>query len=1650
MSARILTSTLRSARPFAPHHVHILRRTLFGPFGKPPPPPPPPAPVAKTALDEPELAKTKQMVKDLFKDKPDAVNAIVKFAKVMEESGVDVSAGKLPGPMQLMKLAGNSKFREAYAEVESELQKSGVDMRSKGEIVSARTQADFEPEMDAAYARRACTLMRHARPAPTPRNISSSRNTRMANVNNARYCGITWKPSTLNPRPNLYVVIYRDGSEVQRTHTIKHDLSPKWEYTATIPSDPPSSIISLRLFHDSLVRDKCLGAVDTNIAELLKHCGSDGEAKVVELELKGVDGKLKGRPGGTVSVKLMRDIEAAALAVKTTPKNMADIGLGTKASAVMETGGIVAHSASTASGLELALGLVTSKLEILIGIGDEIATIHPYANAAWKILTSVYQAVKKQQTTDDKLVKLVEIMVDAYSFVEDVGSSPQKMKRLEDKALAIVQHTVKCAEFIQNYTANASGFSGRVMHSILNNAEERIDELSAAFLELKDALDKRLQMESFLILGTVERSETLKQLKPVDMSATLRPLCLKGTRRKMLQDITEWVNDPAASSNVVWLSGVAGSGKSTISTTASESLRASNQLGAFLFFDRNDSSRSDPGSVIRTIAYKLGLSNPPVGSIISGVIHRDPAVVDAPIRTQFKTLLLDPLTSVEQHIPRPILIVLDALDECGDPRSRAALLSLLANEFRKLPRIVRLLITSRRDPDIVEEFRDRFTGMHLNTGVASSDDVELFLRHELVQIQEHKNLASTWPGEQNIRHLVNLAGGLFIWAATAIRFVDDYGPDEQLEILIAQDATQSFNLDDLYGIAMEHSGPWVQNKRFAQDARAVLACVVLGRVPMTDKTMDMILGNETSGDILKYLGCVVQWSRGKEARTLHASFADYLMDPSRSGGRPWSIDPKTNHHPLSLGCLRILNNELKFNICGLEDSYLLNVDVPDIARRVAESISPQLAYSSCFWFNHVQVTPFDDIILKAIAQLLHHKFLYWLEVLSLLGRIASTTTGLKVAANYAKGQDKDLPDFAADSIKFVAGFAPVIAQSVPHIYLSALSFAPRGSTIAKQFSTLFPQNLMFQSTSGDQWPTIQKILRGHENEVHSVDFSPDGSRIASGSMGWAVHVWDAETGMLVAGPFEGHTDEVASVNFSPDGSRIVSGLHDNTVRVWDAQTGALVAGPFQGHTGEVNSVNFSSDGGRITSGSDDKTVQIWNAYTGARVAGPFEGHTNWVMSVNFSLDGTQIVSGSFDNTVRVWNAYSATLVAGPFEGHTNNDNMVRVWNTQTGALIAGPFEGHTLEVVSVHFSLDGARIASGSADNTVRIWDAHTGALVAGPFEGHTQAVFSVQFSPDGTRIASGSNDKTVRIWDAQPRTVVELAGPFEGHSNWVNFVHFSPDGSRIVSGSYDNTVRVWNAHTGALVGGPFEGHNNWVKSVNFSPDGSQIASGSDDNTVCIWDAHTGILVAGPFEGHTDSVTSVNFAPDGTQITSGSKDKTVCVWDTQTGLLVAGPFEGHTDRVTSVHFSPDGARIMSGSYDNMVRVWNAQTGALVAGPFEGHTNWVRSVYFSPDGSRIASGSFHCTVRVWDAHTGVLVAGPFEGHTDSVNSVNFSPDGSQIISGSWDHTIRMWDAQTGALVAGPFEGHTDRVTSVHFSPDGARIVSGSADHAIRGR
>jgi WD40 repeat protein len=579
----------------------------------------------------------------------------------------------------------------------------------------------------------------------------------------------------------------------------------------------------------------------------------------------------------------------------------------------------------------------------------------------------------------------------------------------------------------------------------------------------------------------------------------------------------------------------------------------------------------------------------------------------------------------------------------------------------------------------------------------------------------------------------------------------------------------------------------------------------------------------------------------------------------------------------------------------------------------------------------------------------------------------------------------------------------------------------------------------------------RNILKGHQGEVCSVAFSPDGKTIVSGSADNTIRLWDT-TGKPIGQPLQGHQGEVCSVAFSPDGKTIVSGSRDKTIRLWDT-TGKPIGQPLKGHQGEVCSVAFSPDGKTIVSGSTDNTIRLWDT-TGKLLGQPLQGHQAEVYSVAFSPDGKTIVSGSSDKTIRLWDT-TGKPIGQPLQGHQaevysvafspdgktivsgSRDNTIRLWDT-TGKPIGQPLKGYQHWVISVAFSPDGKTIVSGSRDNTIRLWDT-TGKLLGQPLQGHQDFVISVAFSPDGKTIVSGSADNTIRLWDTTGKPIGQ---PLQGHQAEVYSVAFSPDGKTIVSGSSDKTIRLWDT-TGKPIGQPLQGHQGDVRSVAFSPDGKTIVSGSRDKTIRLWDT-TGKPIGQPLQGHQAEVYSVAFSPDGKTIVSGSIDNTIRLWDT-TGKPIGQPLQGHQAEVYSVAFSPDGKTIVSGSRDKTIRLWDT-TGKPIGQPLQGHQGEVCSVAFSPDGKTIVSGSTDNTIRLWDT-TGKPIGQPLKGHQVQVCSVAFSPDGKTIVSGSFDNTIRLWDT-TGKPIGQPLKGHQDFVISVAFSPDGKTIVSGSSDKTIR--
>jgi WD40 repeat protein len=243
----------------------------------------------------------------------------------------------------------------------------------------------------------------------------------------------------------------------------------------------------------------------------------------------------------------------------------------------------------------------------------------------------------------------------------------------------------------------------------------------------------------------------------------------------------------------------------------------------------------------------------------------------------------------------------------------------------------------------------------------------------------------------------------------------------------------------------------------------------------------------------------------------------------------------------------------------------------------------------------------------------------------------------------------------------------------------------------------------------------------------SVAFSLDGRTLASGSMmDETIKLWDTKTGRELAA-LKGHQNSVTSVAFSPSEMVLASGSKDKTVKLWDAKTGQELA-TLRGHQNSVTSVAFSLDGRTLASGSEDKTIKLWDAKTGQALA-TLKGHKNEITSVALSPDGRTLASGSLDGTIKLWDMKSgqefATTkehmsivfsIAFSQDGRTLAggcyDKSVKLWDAKTGLELA-TLKGHTDVVTSVAFSSDGRTLASGSSDRTIKLWRGATDEEVA-------------------------------------------------------------------------------------------------------------------------------------------------------------------------------------------------------------------------------------------------------------------------------------------------------------------------------------------------
>jgi hypothetical protein len=510
--------------------------------------------------------------------------------------------------------------------------------------------------------------------------------------------------------------------------------------------------------------------------------------------------------------------------------------------------------------------------------------------------------------------------------------------------------------------------------------------------------------------------KVLELLKPASMNASTRQLCLDGTRVDLKEQLIDRLSRPSDSLHceMVWLLGLAGAGKSTLLNSIADHFSSLHQCGAFVFFDRSDPVNSDPSRVIPTLAYHLAQFSPVFAKKLDEQIQARRDILRSSLDAQFQTLLEEPSKAVAGLANHPhIIIVIDGLDECGAEKSRKGLLEILSKRIQMLPPLFRILVASRNEKDIHSAFSQPSVNVErvpLRTDDdTTARDIAEFFRQRLASIARDSGLRSDWPGSRVIDQLTECAGGLFIWASTAVGFIEGGLPDGRLRIVLntSMQGESLAKLDELYQLTLAH-----QFESFLahelETLREVLGAIVVARERLTDDVLCQLLGLELSTvqGILSRLRSLLQWSSGEPIRVLHASFPDFLGDCGRCKDSRWCIDESAHHSRLATACFGIMHDRLHFNICGLETSYCKNKAIDRIDERVDENITADVMYGCQYWGEHLDLGVTAGLNTAdfpgKIKTFLREQFLFWLEVFSLTDCLYAVPTILGVAAGWCK------------------------------------------------------------------------------------------------------------------------------------------------------------------------------------------------------------------------------------------------------------------------------------------------------------------------------------------------------------------------------------------------------------------------------------------------------------------------------------------------------------------------------------------------------------------------------------------------------------------------------------------------------------------------
>jgi hypothetical protein len=482
------------------------------------------------------------------------------------------------------------------------------------------------------------------------------------------------------------------------------------------------------------------------------------------------------------------------------------------------------------------------------------------------------------------------------------------------------------------------------------------------------------------------------------------PTCLQNTRVDLLQDIYNWA-DGQDERYIFWLNGLAGTGKSTIARTVARRYFDQKRLGASFFFARGGGDVGNAIKFVTSIAIQLASSVSAVRQHIYSAISEHSDISSLSFRDQWQMLVLTPLSKLEDNNRNTsYVLVVDALDECDDNRNIGLILQLLADGRALKAAKLRVFLTSRPEVPIrygfskIPDAGHKDFILHNISRLIVDQDISVFLKYNLEIVAQECSLYVGWPGEEAIRCMVQIANGLFIWAATACRFVREgqQFAAKRLETILKGSGSvitaPEEHLNDIYITVLEHSIPSGYTDEEKKEAYVTLG-QVLGSIailssPLSVSSLSRLLSlpieviNQTLNELYSVLD--VPKDKTRPLRLHHPSFRDFLLNKDRCKDPNFWVDEKQAHQTVSDRCIEVMSTSLKQDICGLGAPGVLITDVA--SDRVEQCLPPEVQYACLYWIWHLQMSSAQLYNNDQVYQFLQKHLISWLEALGWMGK----------------------------------------------------------------------------------------------------------------------------------------------------------------------------------------------------------------------------------------------------------------------------------------------------------------------------------------------------------------------------------------------------------------------------------------------------------------------------------------------------------------------------------------------------------------------------------------------------------------------------------------------------------------------------------------